>query len=182
LTLWRQRLGRGLWQTRSAVLPPATSHGANGMNRIARLREAMPILRDHVRRGDYDAVEVALAQLTPFQRQLLGARLCLKIAWSYPRRWLLDARFGVHSSLVLLRWAMFWSWLRLRRINFGLLIFDVTEWRSRCGVCITLKEWCYAALRRTQSHCYESLRYATKCYNELTAGISARQRKTAKDN
>ena len=173
-----ERWGWGLWQTRSTVLPSATSYGGNGMNRIARLREAMPILRDHVRRGDYEALEVELAQLTSFQRQLLGARLCLEIAWSYTRRWLLGAKYGVRRSWILLQWAMFWSWLRVRRINFSFSIFDVAEWRRTCSVCSTLKGWSYAALRLTRSKCYEMLRYATKCYSDLIAAIAARQRKT----
>ena len=176
-----ERWGWGLWQTRSTVLPAPTSHGGYGMNRIARLREAMPILCDHVRRGDYEAVEVELAQLTPFQRQLLGAQLCLKIARSYPRRWLLDAKSGVRRSLILLQWAMSWSRLRVRRINFSLLTLDVTEWRSRFSVCIALKGRYCAALRFARSNCYATLRYATKFYRELTAGMGARQRKTIGD-
>jgi hypothetical protein len=72
---------------------------------------------------------------------------------------------------------MFWSWLGVRRINFSFLNFNVSEWRSRCSVCSTLKGWCYAALQVTRSNCNEMLRYSTKCYSELTAGIGARQRK-----
>ena len=123
-------------------------------------------------------LEVELAQLTPFQRQLLGARLCLKIAWSYPRRWLVDARYGVRRSWILLQWAMFWSWFRVRRINSSFLIFTAAEWQRRRSFYITLKRSSYAALQLTRSNCNEMLRYAAKRYSELTVGISARLRKT----
>jgi len=100
------------------------------MNSIARLREAMPILRAHVQRGDYDAVEVELAQLTSFQRQLLGAQLCLQIARSYLRKWFFAAQYGVRTSWILSQWALFWLWLRVRRSNFSFSIARLNHIRN----------------------------------------------------
>jgi len=100
------------------------------MNSIARLREAMPILRAHVQRGDYDAVEVELAQLTSFQRQLLGAQLCLQIVRSYLRKWFFAAQYGVRTSWVLSQWGLFWLWLRVRRFNFSFAIARLNHIRN----------------------------------------------------
>lgn len=100
------------------------------MNSIARLREAMPILRAHVQRGDYDAVEVELAQLTSFQRHLLGVQLCLQIGRSYLRKWFFAAQYGVRTSWVLSQWALFWLWLRVRRLNFRFPIARLNHIRN----------------------------------------------------